>query len=119
MRICYFQSGKPPANVFDVQIAAGLVGLTYPIGYAGLVHDLLGQRMTKGETLTDWRRRPLTPAQMRYAFDDVRFLLPAWKKLTDRLQAAEAARSGRRRSSPAAVRKAVADEERPSSGGGR
>jgi ribonuclease D len=86
IRICNFQAGKPPANVFDVQLAAGLAGLTYPIGYAGLVHDLLGQRMSKGETLTDWRRRPLSPAQVRYAYDDVRYLLPAWKKLTDRLK---------------------------------
>ena len=62
IRLCFFQAGKPPADVFDVQVAAGLVGLTYPIGYAGLVHELLGQRMTKGETLTDWRRRPLLPA---------------------------------------------------------
>jgi ribonuclease D len=85
VRMCYFQSGRAPANVFDVQIAAGLVGMTYPIGYAGLVHDLLRQRMQKGETLTDWRKRPLTPAQVRYAYDDVRFLLPAHKKLTDRL----------------------------------
>ena len=61
IRICYFQAGRPPANVFDLQLAAGLVGLTYPIGYAGLVLDLLGQRMTKGQTLTDWRRRPLSP----------------------------------------------------------
>jgi ribonuclease D len=85
VRLCLFESGKPPANVFDVQIAAGLVGMTYPIGYAGLVHDLLRQRMQKGETLTDWRKRPLTPAQVRYAYDDVRYLLPAHKKLTDRL----------------------------------
>ena len=110
IRMCYFKSGKPPADVFDVQIASGLVGLTYPIGYAGLVSDLLGQRMTKGETLTDWRRRPLLPAQVRYAFDDVRFLLPAWKKLTDRLKrlkrmewATEEFASG--------VRKSIADEE--------
>jgi ribonuclease D len=86
VRICHFQTGRPPANVFDVQLAAGLVGLTYPIGYSGLVYELLGQRMTKGETLTDWRRRPLLPNQVRYAFDDVRFLLPIWKKLTDRLK---------------------------------
>jgi ribonuclease D len=85
LRICNFAVGRPPANVFDVQLAAGMVGLAYPVGYAGLVQDLLGQRMTKGETLTDWRRRPLSAAQMRYAFDDVRFLLPAWKKLSDRL----------------------------------
>ena len=110
IRICFFQAGKPPANVFDVQLAAGLVGLTYPVGYGGLVSDLLGQRMTKGETLTDWRRRPLMPAQVRYAFDDVRFLLPAWKKLTDKLKrlkrtdwAAEEFET--------AVRKAVGDEE--------
>src|SRR5262249_46780268 len=86
VRMCNFRAGAPPANVFDVQLAAGLVGLTYPIGYSGLVNELLGQRMTKGETLTDWRRRPLSPAQLRYAFDDVRFLLPLWKKLTDRLK---------------------------------
>jgi ribonuclease D len=86
VRICFFQAGKPPANIFDVQLAAGLVGLAYPIGYAGLVQALLGQRMSKGETLTDWRRRPLLPGQLRYAFDDVRYLLPIWKKLTDRLK---------------------------------
>ena len=109
IRICYFQAGQPPANVFDVQIAAGLVGLAYPIGYSGLIHDLLGQKMSKGETLTDWRRRPLSPSQVRYAFDDVRYLLPAWKKLTDRMKrlkrtewAAEEFAS--------AVRKATADE---------
>jgi ribonuclease D len=85
LRMCYFASGKPPARVFDVQIAAGMVGMAYPIGYASLVHDLLRQRMQKGETLTDWRKRPLTPAQVRYAYDDVRYLLPAHRKLTDRL----------------------------------
>jgi len=84
IRICNFAIGKPP-SVFDVQLAAGLVGYSYPIGYAGLVQDLLGHRMSKGETLTDWRRRPLLPAQLRYAYDDVRFLLPAWKRLTERL----------------------------------
>ena len=86
IRICQFQSGQPPACVFDLQLAAGLIGLTYPIGYAGLVLELLGQRMSKGQTLTDWRRRPLSPAQVRYAFDDVIYLLPAWKKLIDRLK---------------------------------
>src|SRR5262249_30623128 len=86
IRICHFAVGQPPDNVFDLQLAAGLVGFSYPMDYAGLVQDLLGHRMTKGETLTDWRRRPLLPAQIRYAFDDVRFLLPAWKKLTERLK---------------------------------
>jgi ribonuclease D len=110
VRVCYFQAGKPPANVFDVQVAAGMVGLTYPIGYAGLVNDLLGQRMTKGETLTDWRRRPLSPAQVRYAFDDVRFLLPAWKKLTDRLKRLKRTEWAAEEFA-AAVGRAIGDEE--------
>jgi ribonuclease D len=31
----------------------------------------------------------LSPAQLRYAFDDVVYLIPAWKKLTDRLKRAK------------------------------
>src|SRR5262245_50489633 len=37
LRMCRFAVGAPPANVFDVQIGAALVGLPYPIGYSGLV----------------------------------------------------------------------------------
>ncbi len=109
VRMCHFQSGGAPPNVFDLQIAAGLVGMTYPIGYAGLVHDLLHQRMTKGETLTDWRQRPLTPAQVRYAYDDVRFLLPAHRKLTERLKRHKRLEWAQEEFATA-VRKAVADD---------
>ena len=44
-----------------------------------------GVQITKGETLTEWRDRPLTPQQIRYAFDDVRYLLPVWDALAQRL----------------------------------
>jgi ribonuclease D len=86
VRMCRFATGRPPTNVADVQIAAALVGLSYPIGYAGLVQEVLGARAHKGETLTDWRRRPLTANQMRYALDDVRYLLPLWERLSERLK---------------------------------
>ena len=86
VRMCTHAIGKPPANVFDVQIACALIGMTYPIGYAGLVQELLHERMSKGETLTDWRRRPLSANQIRYAFDDVRYLLPLWTTLSTRLK---------------------------------
>jgi ribonuclease D len=85
VRLCHLWSGRAPGQLFDLQIAAGLVGLIYPIGHGTLVHHLLGVRLSKGETLTEWRSRPLTRAQIRYAFDDVRYLLPLWQKLHDRL----------------------------------
>ena len=85
VRMCHFGIGQPPSRLFDVQIAAALTGLAYPIGYAGLVQGLLGARAHKSETLTDWRRRPLTAAQMKYAYDDVRYLLPIHDRLTREL----------------------------------
>ncbi|MGL6076057.1 MAG: ribonuclease D [Fimbriiglobus sp.] len=78
-RMAHYAVGKAPANLFDLQIAAGLLGFTYPIGYAALVAEMTKIRMNKSETLTDWRRRPLTTNQIRYAFDDVRYLLPIWR----------------------------------------
>jgi ribonuclease D len=86
VRMCRFQSGAPPANLFDTQIAAGLIGLTYPISYAGLVQIVLGARLNKGDTLSDWRRRPLSASQVRYAYDDVRYLIPAYERLTAKLE---------------------------------
>ena len=87
VRLCHRATGQTPPNVFDLQIAAGLVGLNYPMGHGNLVHALLGKQLDKAETLTEWRSRPLTKAQIRYAFDDVRFLLALWQKLDERLTA--------------------------------
>ncbi len=86
VRLCRLATGKPPGNLFDLQLAAGLVGMTYPIGHGTLVNQLLGVHLPKGETLTEWRDRPLTPSQIRYAFDDVRYLLPLWQNLSARLE---------------------------------
>jgi ribonuclease D len=85
IRMCQLGCGRPPGNLFDLQIAAGLVGLGYPMGHGPLVHQLLKVQLAKGETLTDWARRPLTRHQLQYAYDDVRFLLPLWRQLTKRL----------------------------------
>jgi ribonuclease D len=86
VRLCRLWGGRPPGNLFDLQLAAGLVGLPYPLGHGALVHQLLGVQLSKAETLTEWRDRPLTRAQVRYAFDDVRFLLPLWQRLSGRLE---------------------------------
>jgi ribonuclease D len=75
LRICRYHSGKVPARVYDVQIAAGFTGLGYPLSLGNLVSQTVGKTVHGGETRTDWRRRPLTEAQLHYALDDVRYLL--------------------------------------------
>jgi ribonuclease D len=75
LRICLLRTGRLPRRVFDVQIAAGLAGFSYPLSLVNLVAQVLGVSLAGGETRTDWRRRPLSPAQIDYALDDVRYLL--------------------------------------------
>ena len=72
--VCLRTTGRPPRNVFDVQIAAGFVGLGYPLSLARLVGATSRHRIAKGQTLTDWLRRPLTDEQVRYAVEDVKYL---------------------------------------------
>ena len=55
--------------------AAGLMGHGWPLGHGALVSTLCHQTVSKAETLTNWRARPLRPEQIRYAYDDVRWLL--------------------------------------------
>jgi ribonuclease D len=74
-----------PSSLFDVQVAAGLVDHDYPAGYASIVRRFLNLPTNTGETRTDWRQRPLTPAQLEYALDDVRHLEKLWRKLEDKL----------------------------------
>ena len=76
--------------VFDTQIAAALTGLPAQIGYGELVRRLLGKELAKSHTRTDWSRRPLSPEQIEYALDDVRYLLPLKAHLEEQLE-----RSGR------------------------
>jgi ribonuclease D len=87
LRICRFHTGRLPQRVFDVQVMAGLVGFGYPLSLGNLMGQALGATVFGGETRTDWRRRPLSPAQLRYALDDVRYLLPLADRITEQLRA--------------------------------
>ena len=75
-----------PARVFDIQIAAGFAGYGASLAYGALVKSVLGVALTKGESYTDWCRRPLTPKQVQYAADDVRWLLDAATALKEELR---------------------------------
>ena len=70
----YLNAKRVISPVFDTQIAAGCVGLKPQIGYAELVKTLLDVNLPKGQTRTDWSKRPLTREQLEYATDDVLYL---------------------------------------------
>ncbi len=70
-----------PSPLFDTQIAAGLLGLPAQIGYSDLLARTMDIHLTKGQARTDWSKRPLTPEQLHYAADDVRYLGPLYQHL--------------------------------------
>jgi len=83
----YLNVKRVISPIFDTQIAAGCIGLKPQIGYADLVKTLLDVSLAKGQTRTDWSRRPLTPAQLEYAADDVAYLNEVADRLRERLRA--------------------------------
>ena len=72
--IFYEGWGAVPANVFDVQLAAGFAGYGASLPYGRLVDAIAKVTLQKGESYSDWCRRPLTTSQLSYAADDVRYL---------------------------------------------
>jgi len=81
---------RPSAGVIDTMMAARLMGIE-KFGLSSLVERFFGRSRSKSGQQSDWSRRPLSPAQLRYAVDDTRYLEP----LADRLLA-ELDRLGRR-----------------------
>lgn len=80
-RLC----GVQPRGVFDARLAAGFCGLGATLSLAKLLQALLGIELAKTESRTDWLARPLTPAQVEYATDDVRHMPEMYACLKARL----------------------------------
>lgn len=87
LEIFYNLRGTVPCPVFDTQIAATVLGQAEQVGYARLVKALLGVELDKSQTRTNWCHRPLKPAQIAYAADDVRYLREVYRLQRSRLEA--------------------------------
>ncbi|MGH8518264.1 MAG: ribonuclease D [Panacagrimonas sp.] len=79
-------AGRCPAPLFDTQIAAALLGYGEQLGYAGLIEKLVGVRLDKSLSRTNWARRPLSAAELAYAGDDVRHLADVYPRLLAELE---------------------------------
>jgi ribonuclease D len=82
----YLSAKRVMTPIFDTQIAAGCIGLKPQVGYAELVKTLLDVAIPKGQTRTDWSKRPLTREQLEYAADDVLYLGEVASRLSSRLR---------------------------------
>ncbi|MBX2811996.1 MAG: HRDC domain-containing protein [Myxococcales bacterium] len=78
-------NGGLPIKVFDTQIAAAFLGYERPVSLGGLLQDCLGVCVDKLYSRADWGKRPLPPAQLEYAADDVRHLFPLVESLRTEL----------------------------------
>ena len=88
-RFCVQRCGRPPENLFDVQLAAGFCGYHFPIAHGALVRGELDREVAASQSRTDWTLRPLSESQLRYAADDVAWLLPLYEGFRERLASDE------------------------------
>jgi ribonuclease D len=78
--------GRLPRRAFDTQLAAAFCGYGMAISLGDLVHDVVGIRLRKSQTVSDWSTRPLSALQIDYLVDDVRHLFALQDELTERLE---------------------------------
>jgi len=81
----YHLSKRLPVSLFDTQIAASLMNYPLQISYQALTEILHNVKLDKSFTRFDWTTRPLPANALEYALDDVRYLLPNFKKLIHEL----------------------------------
>jgi ribonuclease D len=75
-----------PHPIFDTQVAAMVLGYGDSISYDQLVQRITGDTLDKSHRFTDWTRRPLSEAQLRYAISDVTHLRQVYLKLVEDLR---------------------------------
>ncbi len=86
LEVLYHICGWTPHPVFDTQIAAALLGFGDQVSYASLVAKVVGKTLSKHETRTNWCARPLTTAQLEYAYQDVSYLGDLYQYLRAELE---------------------------------
>src|SRR5437763_2275549 len=82
IEIVWHRAGLIPHPVFDTQVAAMVLGHGDSISYDQLVQRITGDTLDKSNRFTDWTRRPLTDAQLRYAISDVTHLRDVYVRLS-------------------------------------
>ena len=86
LEIFFIEAGVFPLPLFDTQVAAMVCGFGEQVGYETLVKKIARQQLDKTSRFTDWSRRPLTEAQLKYALADVTHLRVIYEFLSKELK---------------------------------
>ena len=85
-QICLFRHyGRIAEPVLDTAVAASLTGMGEQIGLSNLLSKVVRVNIEKGYSRTNWLKRPLPAAMLKYAAQDVVHLPRAAKLLLDKL----------------------------------
>lgn len=82
----FHRLGQLPTPFFDTQVAAMVCGFGEEVAYETLVNKLAKAQLDKSSRFTDWSRRPLSEAQVRYALGDVTHLRVIHERLAARIE---------------------------------
>ena len=81
---CLYEVGLAPTSLFDTELAARLLG--YPrVALGTMIEELLGVRLLKEHSASDWSKRPLPEEWLIYAALDVELLIELRDRLAARL----------------------------------
>lgn len=83
--VLLYTTGAVPKPLFDTQTACAMLGQSLQMGYHKTVEWLLNIVVDKGETRSNWCKRPLRQAQLHYAALDVCLLPMMHRQLLSRL----------------------------------
>jgi ribonuclease D len=81
---CLYEVGLVPRALFDTELAARLLG--YPrVALGTMIEELLGVRLLKEHSASDWSHRPLPEEWLIYAALDVELLIDLRDQLATKL----------------------------------
>ena len=82
----YSYTSLYPKNIFDTQIAANFFYEQSNASYSTLVKEICDTEIKSGSWRTDWLKRPLDEDKMKYAADDVKYLIEIKNILIKKLE---------------------------------
>ncbi|TCM64498.1 ribonuclease D [Acinetobacter calcoaceticus] len=84
--IYHYAQKKSLSNVFDTQVGLSFLGHGLQVSYQNALKQVLDIDIDKDQTRSDWLARPLSDEQMKYAANDVLYIMQLAAKIQTELK---------------------------------